>query len=80
MTFGKQRAPTAMEQPQCICYRAQAAHLILDHRNEIDTISTTLNGLICHRSPQRNVWFQTALFKPIKCYRKEEPFFQLFSL
>ena len=54
MTSGMLRAPSALEEAQCIGYRAQASNLILDHCNKIDTIYAILNSLICHRNPQRN--------------------------
>lgn len=53
MTFGKQWAPSALEETGSICYRAQASNLILDRRNEIDIIYPTPNSLICYGNPQR---------------------------
>lgn len=51
MTFGKQRVPSALEERERISYKAQAANLILDHGNEIDTICETANSLIFYRNP-----------------------------
>lgn len=59
MTFGKQRAPSALEETSSICYRAQASNLILDRRNEIDIIYPTPNSLICYRNPQRTFSIST---------------------
>lgn len=64
MTFGKQRAPSALEETECICYRAQASNLILDRCNEIDTIYETPNSLICYRNPRRTFSFQTSFIHP----------------
>lgn len=41
MTFGKQRAPLVLE----ATYRVHASNLILDRRNERDTIYATVNSL-----------------------------------
>lgn len=61
MTFGKQRAPSALEETECICYRAQASNLIRDRCNEIDTIYETPNSLICYRNPQRRFFHFNSL-------------------
>lgn len=58
MTFGKPRAPAALEKDQCIRYRDELSNLILDHCIKIDTVYAILNGLICHRNPQRDHSFQ----------------------
>lgn len=74
MTFGKQRAPSALEETECIRYRAQASNLILDRRNEIDIIYRTPNSLICYRNPQRTFSFQTSFFffTLSKCCKEKE--------
>lgn len=80
MTFGKQRAPTALEETQCICYRAQASNLILDHCNEIDTIYAAHNGLICYRNTQRNFSFQTFFPRSVQTIEKKSRDFFLTML
>lgn len=79
MTFGKQRAPSALEETECICYRAQASNLILDRCNEIDTIYEAPNSLICYRNPQRTFSFQTSFFhyELMLQEKKKKAFFQL---
>lgn len=57
MTFGKQRVPSALEERERLSYKAQAANLILDRCNEIDTICETVNSLICYRNPRRTSIF-----------------------
>lgn len=61
MTSGKQRVPSALEERERITYKAQAANLILDHCNEIETICETANSLICYRNPPRT--FKHLLFE-----------------
>lgn len=74
MTFGKQRAPSALEETEYICYRAQAYNLILDHCNEIHTIYATLNNLIYYRNPSQDYFISNLFFILWKSYKN--PFFQ----
>lgn len=83
MTFGKQRAPSALEETECICYRAQASNLILDRCNEIDTIYEAPNSLICYRNPQRTFSFQTSFFHyelMLQRKKKKKPFSNLYTV